>query len=146
MGRFDGRRALVTGAAGHGIGQAVAGRLASEGASVLVTDSHPARTSAVAASLRERFGDRISEAVLDVTDDAAVQRVVAEAGPIDVLVNNAGIGLMAPFVELDEHAWDTVLAVNLRGPVALARAVAPSMARLKNPIVEYPSPPLAEAL
>ena len=68
---------------------------------------------------------------LDVTDDASIRRAVDEVaarlGPIDVLVNNAGWDRMEPFVESSPETWDLVLAINLRGPIAVTRAVLEQM-------------------
>ena len=117
---------LVTGA-GSGIGRAIAERLGAEGARVAASDLVMADASATAGSLG---GDAIA-VHLDVADDASVGLAVAEVterlGPIDVLVNNAGWDKIEPFVESEPATWDRVLAINLRGPVAVTRAVLDSM-------------------
>jgi 2-hydroxycyclohexanecarboxyl-CoA dehydrogenase len=122
--RLEGRTALVTGGAG-GIGAATARRLAAEGARVAVGDLDLDGARAVAGEI-----DGVATE-LDVTDTASVARAVAavqdEAGPVDVLVNNAGTDRFAWFVDTDEALWDFVLGVNLRGVLACTHAVLGSM-------------------
>ena len=130
-GRFEGRVALVTGAAGGGIGEASARRLAEEGAAIVLTDRHEGRTQEVALRLREELGARVEGLPLDVSDRDAIDRVVGEAesavGPLDVLVNNAGINIMGAIHEMAPEDWDTSLAVDLTGPQHLCRRVLPGM-------------------
>jgi 2-keto-3-deoxy-L-fuconate dehydrogenase len=103
--RFDGKRALVTGA-GSGIGEAVAGLLSSEGADV------------VAADLRG------TDVVLDVRDEARVASVV---GDVDVLVNVAGIGSTTNAPETSLDVWEDVFAVNARGTFLCCKHAIPGM-------------------
>jgi len=113
-----GRVALVTGGA-NGIGRAIAGRLVAEGARVAVVDREPVsdgRVVVVRFDLAET--ERLGELV------AAVE---AEVGPLDVLVNNAGIFEGAPALELDAETYRRVLAVDLDAPVFLARHAARGM-------------------
>jgi NAD(P)-dependent dehydrogenase (short-subunit alcohol dehydrogenase family) len=129
---FEGRVALVTGAAGSGIGQATARRLAAEGAAVAVTDVHPGRTDATVEGLRAEFpGARVVGRLLDVGDRAAIDDVVAsvaaELGPVDLLVNNAAVNVLGPVVDYDPADWDRVLDVDLSGCWYLTRAVLPGM-------------------
>jgi NAD(P)-dependent dehydrogenase (short-subunit alcohol dehydrogenase family) len=128
----EGRVALVTGAAGAGIGQAVADRLARDGATVVVTDAHERRTGEVTAALRERHGvDRVVGHPLDVGVRADVDRVVdavvADLGAIDILVNNAAINVLTEVVDMDPADWDRTLDVDLSGPWYLTRRVLPGM-------------------
>ena len=122
--RLEGRTALVTGG-GSGIGAATARRLAAEGARVAIADIDEGSAHEVAGEI-----DGIAAAA-DVADAESVRRavgeVVAAAGPIDVLVNNAGLDRFAFFVHTDEQLWDVVLGVNLRGVLAVTHAVLPSM-------------------
>jgi len=123
--RLENRTALVTGAA-SGIGAATARRLAAEGARVGVADVNEAGARDVAAEL-----DGVA-VQMDVTDTSSVRAGVARAveglgGPIDILVNNAGTDRFAFFVNTDEALWDLVLAVNLRGVIAVTHALLPSM-------------------
>jgi 2-hydroxycyclohexanecarboxyl-CoA dehydrogenase len=122
--RLEGRTALVTGGA-SGIGAATCRRLAAEGARVAVTDLNPEPAREVAAEIG---GAGIE---LDVRSTssiaAAVQAAESEVGPIDVLVNNAGYDEFGFFTNTDEGLWDRVLAVNLRGVIAVTHAVLPGM-------------------
>jgi 2-hydroxycyclohexanecarboxyl-CoA dehydrogenase len=127
--RLEGKVALVTGA-GSGIGAATARRLAGEGARVAATDVN-------LDGAREVAGEVSGEAFeLDVRSTesvgAAVSAVEQELGPIDVLVNNAGYDEFAFFVNTDEDLWDRVLAVNLRGVIAVTHAVLPGMQERKR--------------
>jgi 2-hydroxycyclohexanecarboxyl-CoA dehydrogenase len=114
--RLEGRTALVTGGA-SGIGAATARRLTAEGARVWVADIDLPGAQSVA-------GDIDGGAVeMDVADLASVRAAVAEAGDVDVLVNNAGTDRFAFFVNTDAELWDFVLGVNLRGTIAVTHAV-----------------------
>ncbi|MEO6026236.1 MAG: SDR family NAD(P)-dependent oxidoreductase [Candidatus Binatia bacterium] len=131
-GRFGGKVALVTGAA-SGIGRATAMRLASEGAAVAVVDRAEGGATETVQLVRDAGGTAESF-LCDVADSASVKDTVAaiavQLGPVDVLVNVAGIGDTAGLEGiagvLDER-WNAVLAVNLSGPFYLSRAVIPAM-------------------
>ena len=118
--RFRGRRAFVTGGA-RGIGAAIATRLAAEGAEVVIGDLD----AAAAAALAERIGARA--AALDVADAALAARVVADAGPLDVLVNNAGVDDFDFFGAMTPERWRRLLAINLEGVLACTHAALPAM-------------------
>ena len=129
---LDGRVALVTGAAGSGIGRATARRLLDEGATVVVTDVHERRLAETTRELVDAFGaERVVTAELDAGDRAQIDRVIAtavdRAGPVDVLVNNAAVNTLKPVAEMDPDEWDWAMGVNLSGPWYLARAVIPGM-------------------
>jgi glucose 1-dehydrogenase len=126
MRRFEGCRLLVTGA-GQGIGLAVARRFAREGARVALNDRTGGdRLDAALASLPPVEAGAHLLAVGDVSDEASVERFVAEAvaalGGLDVLVNNAGFQTEAATEALAMADFDGVMAVNMRGTVLCARA------------------------
>ena len=128
-GSLSGRVALVTGAS-RGIGRAVAAALAAAGAAVACCARTIDQVEAVAAEIRAAGGH--AEALrLDVTRrdeiDAAVSAAGRALGPVDVLVNNAGVILEKKSVDVSDEEWDTVLATNLTSMFRLARAVAPGM-------------------
>jgi 2-hydroxycyclohexanecarboxyl-CoA dehydrogenase len=128
---LSGRRALVTGA-GQGVGRAIAVGLAQAGAGVVVNDLAGERADEVVREIGAA-GGTASASVFDVTDHAAVARAVTEAGPIDVLVNNAGnagvegFGQRGPFVESDPATWEPYLRVNLYGAMHCTHAVLAGM-------------------
>ncbi|MFL6138593.1 MAG: SDR family NAD(P)-dependent oxidoreductase [Frankiaceae bacterium] len=123
------RVALVTGAA-SGIGLALSRALAARGDHVVMTDVDEAGLAAAAARVTDD-GGRVVAAALDVRDAAAVERVVADAwgrlGRLDLLVNNAGIGVGGELPELSVAHWDRVIDVNLRGVVHGVQAAYPRM-------------------
>ena len=121
---------MVTGAA-RGIGAAIAAGLAGAGAAVAVCDLDEAGAAAVADELAGQSGVKSAGVRLDVADGASVRAAVARVrevlGEVDVLVNNAGIDVIEPFVDSMEATWDRLLAVNLKGPIQCAHAVVPGM-------------------
>ncbi|WP_178915518.1 SDR family NAD(P)-dependent oxidoreductase [Natronomonas gomsonensis] len=122
------RAALVTGAGG-GIGRGIALELAGDYA-VAVNDIDEESALETAAEIRDDGGKAVAVPG-DVADSEAVEAIVAETaselGPIEVLVNNAGIETVYPFVELPEADWDRVLDVNLKGQFLLSQAVVERM-------------------
>lgn len=125
--RCAGMIALVTGAQ-QGIGRAMAARFALEGADVAVNYLDDARAAESVVREIEKTGRRAVAIRADVSRSAEVERLVAEAeralGPVDVLINNAGVFPRSPFLELTEAEWDLVHGVNLRGAFLCAQAVA----------------------
>jgi 3-oxoacyl-[acyl-carrier protein] reductase len=123
--------AMVTAAAGGGIGKATATRLAEEGAIVVVTDSHERRTRETAEELARRFPGRVTGLALDVSSKDSVRSVVSEVistrGRVDILVNNAGINVLGGVEAVKIEDWRRILDVNLTGAFHLIRAVMPSM-------------------
>ena len=132
---FEGRVALVTGAAGSGIGRATARRLLAEGASVVVTDVHERRTERTMAEFRDEFGDeRVMSVLMDAGDREQIDHALAAAeerfGPVDVLINNAAVNSLKKVGDMSHEEWDWAIGVNLSGPWYLCRAVLPKMAEL----------------
>ena len=129
---FGGKVALVTAAAGRGVGQAIARRLAAGGARVAVTDVHERRTREVSEAIaRDYAGTEVLGLRLDAGDragiDSVVDEVVQRLGPIQILVNNAAVNVIGGLFDCDPKDWDRVLAVNLSGPFHLCRRVLPIM-------------------
>ncbi|HEY6005628.1 MAG TPA: glucose 1-dehydrogenase [Anaeromyxobacter sp.] len=132
--RFDEKVVLVTGGA-SGIGMATVRGFAALGADVLVADVNAPRGEEVAAQIRAEKGEAQFLRV-DVTDVASIQAcrdaVLSTRGRLDVLANVAGWGHIQPFVENDDAFIDKVMALNLRGPIEMARAFFPSMIERKS--------------
>jgi NAD(P)-dependent dehydrogenase (short-subunit alcohol dehydrogenase family) len=117
MRRLEGKVALVTGAA-SGIGRVTAERLAEEGAVVVVTDVQDEAGEQAAAAIRAGGGDALF-LHLDVTDEAGwqavVERVLSERDRLDLLVNNAGLGDLAPIEETSLADWERTVAIDQTG-------------------------------
>jgi len=132
---------LVTGGAGDGIGRATVEEFLARGARVALIDRSVRRTPAVVAELQERFGvDRVLGWVADVSDrpglKAVLEQLVGAFGPVDVLVNNAGINIVGDVHDLSPDQWDSVIDVDLSAPWYLSALVLPSMrARRRGVIV-----------
>jgi len=140
--KFRDRTVLVTGAS-RGIGRSIALRFAEEGARLALvarTENELLQT----ASLVEQSGSRAIAIPTDIRDrdgvEACVSRAEAELGPVDVLVNNAGVFLWRPFLELSAEEWDLVLSTNLTGAANFCRAVLTGMmSRRRGRIVNVSS-------
>nr|WP_206325142.1 MULTISPECIES: SDR family oxidoreductase [unclassified Streptomyces] len=122
-----GRSAVVTAAAGAGIGGATARRLLEEGARVLLSDAHARRLKESEAALAAEFGaDRVAALPCDVTDETRVAALLDRAeethGRLDIVVNNAGLGGTADLVDMTDAQWDKVLDVTLGGTFRCTRA------------------------
>src|SRR5262249_20703522 len=126
---LQGRIALVSGG-GSGIGRATAIRLAEDGANGVVLDVNLDGGRETATRL-EKLDRRAVALHDDVTSSdevrAAVEKAERTLGPIDVLVNNAGLAWQAAFLEMPEADWDRMLAVHLKGAYTCTRAVLPGM-------------------
>jgi 3-oxoacyl-[acyl-carrier protein] reductase len=120
-----GRTALVTGAA-RGIGRAIGQRLAELGARVALGDVDADALDRAARSIQELAGEAVP-CIFDVSDAAAVRAAFARIGPVQILVNNAGICPMTPPDEIGEAEWDRVLAVNLKGAFLCTQAALPGL-------------------
>ena len=124
-----GKTAIITGA-GRGIGRATAIAFAKEGIHVGLIGKTAANLEKVAEELRE-YGVNVTFAAADVADNesviAAVEHVKSELGPIDILINNAGIGKFGKFLELSPEEFKQIIDVNLMGMYYVTRAVLPEM-------------------
>jgi meso-butanediol dehydrogenase/(S,S)-butanediol dehydrogenase/diacetyl reductase len=122
--RFQSKVVLVTGA-GSGIGRATALAFAREGAAVAAADLAPAKAEAVVAEAKAAAGRALAIAC-DVSSPEDCARAVRETeaalGPLDVLVNNAGVGASGTAVTTDEATWDRLMAVNVKGTYLMSRA------------------------
>jgi len=123
------RVALVTGA-GRGIGRAIAEALAGEGLAVVVAARTVGQVEDAAKAICDK-GHQALARTLDVTDADAIARVVADVerslGPVDVLVNNAGIAEASPLLKTDLASWQRHLSVNVTAPFLLTRQVLAGM-------------------
>lgn len=124
---FGGKRALITGAA-SGIGETMARAFAAQGAQVILADRN-------AEALRKLASDLAPAALshtFEQADLASVEALAAAAGEVDILINNAGIAVRGPLLELDWTDLRRLVDVNLVGPVALTRLVGASMVRRRR--------------
>ncbi len=123
------RVALVTGG-GAGIGEATCLRLAGDGHAVGVLGRRAENIGAVADAI-VAAGGRAIPVLADVADRAQVESAVAQVrealGPVTILVNNAGIEEFTPFAEIEDEAWDRVMAANLKGVYQVTQTVLPDM-------------------
>lgn len=127
--QFVNKRAIVTGAA-HGIGKAVAMRLATLGAIVLIADVDEPAIAETREQMR-KFGAECEVSIVDVSDRAQVRSMVAKAvelwGGVDIQVSNAGIMDREPFLDMSDALFDRVVATNLKGAFLCGQLVARQM-------------------
>jgi 3-oxoacyl-[acyl-carrier protein] reductase len=130
MGELDGKVALVTGGA-QNIGRAICLELAAAGARILVNTKRSVETAQQTVDLIKRAGGTAMVAQADITDPAAVDRMVAAGiaayGGIDILVNNAAIRKEAPLTEVSFEDWKEVLGIMLDGAFLCTKACVPHM-------------------
>jgi serine 3-dehydrogenase len=126
---------FITGASA-GIGMAAARRFARDGWTILAAGRRRERLDALAAEL----GDRVRPIILDMRDTAAVEAAAAQAGAVDLVLNNAG--LAPPMAPLQDSGWDpleTVIDTNITGLVALTRALLPGIIERRGAIINLSS-------
>ncbi|KJK44180.1 SDR family oxidoreductase [Streptomyces sp. NRRL F-4428] len=121
------RTAVITAAAGAGIGGATARRFLEEGARIVIGDAHARRLKETEAALTAEFGaGRVTSLPCDVTDEGQVRALFALAeqthGSLDIVVNNAGLGGTATLVDMTDDQWTRVLDVTLNGTFRCTRA------------------------
>ncbi|MEU8969693.1 SDR family oxidoreductase [Streptomyces monashensis] len=130
-GLLRGRTAVITAAAGAGIGGATAHRFLEEGARVLISDAHTRRLKEYESELSRKFPGRVTAVPCDVTDEAQVRTLfetAAEAhGGLDIVVNNAGLGGTSDLVDMTDEQWSRVLDVTLNGTFRCTRAALRSL-------------------
>ncbi|HET7120514.1 MAG TPA: SDR family oxidoreductase [Solirubrobacterales bacterium] len=140
MSRFEGKTAVVTGGA-MGLGAAVCRRLAEEGARIVIVDIDAEQGPKTAAGLPGDADHHFIEA--DLSHAEAIEPLVAAIGAasdgVDVLVNNAGISIEEPFEQISEAHWDRQIAINLRSPLLLIKALIPLMRDRSAAIVNVSS-------
>lgn len=138
-GLLDGRVALVTAAAGTGIGYATARRFALEGASVMLSDRHEARLAACAEQLRAEVDTPVMAWPCDVTDASAIVELhdvtEAQLGPIDVAFNNAGLGGASELVDMADDEWFRVIDVTLTSTFRSCRSLLSRMIRRGSGVI-----------
>ncbi|MFF3780548.1 SDR family oxidoreductase [Streptomyces sp. NPDC001933] len=131
-GLLAGRTAVITAAAGAGIGGATARRFLEEGARIVIGDAHARRLKETEQAFAEEFGaDRVAALPCDVTDETRVRALFELAerthGGLDIVVNNAGLGGTAELTEMTDEQWTKVLDVTLNGTFRCTRAALRSL-------------------
>lgn len=139
--RLKEKRIVITGA-GSGIGEALAGLLAGEGARIALLDRNAAAARERAGAIRQTGGQ--AEAIqVDVADkasvDAATDRAVAFLGGLDLWINCAGVCKIVPFLDCTEETWDQTIAVNLKGTFLCCQAALPHLLAGGGGIINFSS-------
>ena len=139
---LSGQVALVTGGA-RGIGATVAAALAEAGAAVVVGDVDEAGAIDTAAGVAKEHGTQVLGIGMDITArtsvDAAIATTEAEVGPLSILVNNAGIDVIKPFIDTTPDEWERIIAVNLMGLFHCCQAALEVMQPRGGAIVNFAS-------
>jgi 3-oxoacyl-[acyl-carrier protein] reductase len=129
--KLKGRVAILTAAAGAGIGRAAAQTFAREGAKVVISDIHEERSTRVAEAIKAEYNTEAIAVACDVTKREDVENLIQKAlntfGRIDILFNNAGTNRPAQVADLSDEAWELVINTSLRGMFYCCRAVLPTM-------------------
>ncbi|HOJ70790.1 MAG TPA: SDR family oxidoreductase [Syntrophorhabdaceae bacterium] len=131
--KLQGRVAILTAAAGAGIGKATARTFAREGATVVITDAHEGRSIQTANEIKKEFGIEAIGLKCDVLNLDEIRYTVAKTldlfGRIDILFNNAGTNRPSRIVDMTDENWDIVMGVSLRSVFYFCREVLPIMMR-----------------
>src|SRR6202795_2965563 len=131
---LNGKVALVTGAS-RGIGLAIARRLGKMGAKLSICSKDPQKLEVAKNDLRRDVKD-VFAAPVDVTQADQISSFVANTekniGPVEILVNNAGIGYFGPAHEASDQTWDSVLDTNLKSVFLVSKAIAPGMIQRRS--------------
>ncbi len=134
MEQLKNKTALITGGS-RGIGKAIAVALANEGVNIIITGRNEAHLKEAQAII-SATGVRVTYAVMEVSNRAEVDKVMADvikqSPPIDILINNAGIGAFGGFLELPPEQWEQIIQVNLLGVYYCTRAILPGMIARKT--------------
>lgn len=138
-GLLTGKHVVVTAAAGAGIGFAAAKRCAEEGARVTISDIHERRLAKASQTLGELLGAPAPAVVCDVTNQAHVDRLFERAidaqGPVDVVINNAGLGGTAHVVDMSDEEWSRVIDISLTGTFRAMRAALRHMRERRKGVI-----------
>ncbi len=140
---LEGRKVIITAAAGTGIGFAVAKRCAEEGAALLISDIHERRLEDAAARLESETGVAPVTCLCNVTEQQDIDELFSSAhdtfGTPDVIINNAGLGGTANLVEMTDEAWLSVLDITLNGTFRMTRAAMQAMSGAGGVIINNAS-------
>ena len=137
VGRLSGKRVLVTGA-GRGIGAKIAESFAREGASLVITEvpGEMGRLNDVAGELRQTYGKEIEGIMLDIRSDQSItecaNKLKTDGLDIDYLVNNAGVNMLVPALEVTPKQWDHIMDINLKGTFFLTQQIAKGMVKRRS--------------
>ena len=125
--RLDGKKALVTGGS-KGLGRVMATTLAQAGAEVVITSRTKSEVVVAAREIADETHQRVMGHVVEVTDAQSLAHLHQEIGPVDILLNNAGINRRGTIDTLSEEDFDAVIATNLKGPFLCCKEFGPQMA------------------
>ena len=129
MEQLKGKQAIITGGS-RGIGKAIALALAKEGVNIIITGRNETSLQVTQKEISE-LGVNVIYAIMDVSKrkevDASIAGILEKSGPVDILINNAGIGAFGGFLELAPEQWEEIIQVNLLGVYYITRAILPGM-------------------